>query len=69
MPRIIWSQPGNPTRSVSDRLGIHHWQLGKAIHEIKAAGKLRAPDRVIIYDDGTVTDERGEHLGNIYDEL
>jgi hypothetical protein len=23
----------------------------------------------IIYDDGTVTDEHGEHLGNIYDEL
>ena len=21
------------------------------------------------YDDGTITDEYGEHLGNIYDEL
>ena len=28
-----------------------------------------AADRVIIYDDGMVTDERGEPLGNIYDEL
>ena len=25
--------------------------------------------RVIIYDDGQVTDERGEHLGNIFDEI
>jgi hypothetical protein len=48
---------------------MHHWQLEKAIHEIKAAGKLRGPDRVITYDNGTVTDEGGEHLVNIYDEL
>jgi hypothetical protein len=69
MARIIWNQPGNPTKFVSDQLRIHHWQLGEAIHEIKAAGNLRAPDRVIIYDDGMVTDEHGEHLGNIYDEI
>jgi hypothetical protein len=69
MARIIWNQPANPPKYVSDRLGIEHWQLGGAIHEIKAAGNLRAVDRVIIYDDGTVTDEHGEHLGNIYDEL
>lgn len=69
MARIIWNQPSNPPKYVSDRLGIEHWQLGAAIHEIKAAGNLCAADRVIIYEDGAVTDERGEHLGNIYDEL
>ena len=69
MARIIWDRPGNPTKHVSDQLNVHHWQLGNAIHEIKHAGNLRGPDRVIIYDDGTVTDELGEHLGNIYDEI
>jgi hypothetical protein len=59
----------NPPKYVSDRLGIQHWQLGDAIHEINAAGNLRAADRVIIYDDGMVTDEQGDPLGNIYDEL
>ena len=69
MARIIWNRPGNPSKYVSDQLGIPHWQLGEAIHEIKHAGNLRAPDRVIIYDDGMVTDEHGDALGNIYDEL
>jgi hypothetical protein len=69
MASIIWDQSGNPTKYVSDRLGIHRWELGKALHKIKPPSNLRAPDRVKIYDDGTVTDERGEHLGNIYDEL
>jgi hypothetical protein len=69
MARPIWNRPENPTKYVSDRLGITREQLGEALHEIKAAGNLRAADRVIIYDDGTVTTEHGEPLGNIYDEL
>ena len=69
MARVIWDHRGNPPKYVSDRLGIQHWQLGDAIHEIKAAGNLRATDRVIIYDDGMVIDEQGDPLGNIYDEL
>ena len=69
MARIVWNRRGNPPRYVSDQLGIEHWQLGEAIHEIKAAGNLRAADGVVIYDDGTVTDEHGDALGNIYDEL
>jgi len=69
MARVIWQHPGNPTNYVSDRLGITREQLGEALHEIKASGNLRAAERVIIYDDGMVTDERGEPLGNIYDEL
>ena len=69
MARVIWDQPGNPPKYVSDQLGISRVQLGEAIHEIKHAGNLRAPDRVIIYDDGMVADEHGDVLGNIYDEI
>jgi hypothetical protein len=69
MARAIWNRPENPTKYVSDRLGITREQLGEALHEIKASGNLRAADCVIIYDDGTVTNEHGEPLGNIYDEL
>ena len=72
MARVIWDRAGNPTKYVSDQLGIApHWRLGAALHGIKYArsGNLRAPDRVIIYDDGLVTDEQGDVLGNIYDEL
>lgn len=69
MARVIWDQRGNPPKYVSDRLGIHHWQLGDAIHELKAAGNLRAAESVVIYDDGTVTDAHGDVLGNIYDEV
>lgn len=39
-----------------------------ALHKIKAASDLSAADRVIIYTDGTVTDEQGEPLGNLHDE-
>jgi len=46
MARVIWSQPGNPPKHVSDRLGIPRWQLEEALHEIKRAGNLRSPDRV-----------------------
>jgi hypothetical protein len=69
MARIIWDKPGNPPKYVSDRLGIHHWQLGDAIHELKAGANLRPAERVIIYDDGTVTDDIGYVLGNIYNEI
>jgi hypothetical protein len=69
MARVIWDQAGNPPKYVSDQLGISRVQLGEAIHEIKHANNLRAPDRVIIYDDGMVTDEHGDVLGNVHDEL
>ena len=69
MARIIWDKRDNPPKYVSDRLGIQHWQLGDAIHDLKAAGNLSPTDRVIIYDDGTVTDESGYGLGNIYNEI
>jgi hypothetical protein len=69
MARVIWNQRGNPPKYVSDSLGIERWRLGEALHEIKHANDLGTTDRVIIYDDGEVTDERGEHLGNIFDEI
>jgi hypothetical protein len=67
--RKIWSGPGNPGNEVSSQLGISRSQLRAAIHKIKAGNNLSGPDRVIIYDDGTVTDEGEEFLGNIHDEL
>ena len=69
MAHVIWNRRENPSKYVSDRLGITHEQLGEALHEIKASGNLRAADRVIICDDDMVTDKYGEPLGNIYDEL
>jgi hypothetical protein len=51
MARIIWDKPGNPPKYVSDRLRIHHWQLGDAIHELKASGNVSPAERVIIHDD------------------
>ncbi len=69
MGTIIWDKPTSPTRYVSDRLGIERWQLRQALHEIKARSHLRATDRVIIYDDGNVTDESGIEIGNIHDEV
>jgi hypothetical protein len=33
------------------------------------SGEQPATDRVFIYDDGSVTDENGERLGNIHDEI
>jgi hypothetical protein len=69
MALIIWSGPENPSPSVSRALGIERWQLRSAIHASKDASGLGGPDRVTIWDDGTVTDDRGDTLGNLYDEL
>ena len=69
MGRIIWDRAGRPTRYVSDALGIERWQLGVALHKIKARSNLGGADRVIIYDDGVVTDANGDAIGNIHDEL
>ncbi len=69
MARVIWDKKRNPTNYVSDSLGIERWQLRGAIHKIKTRANLGAQDRTIIYDDGTVTDESGEDVGNIYDEI
>jgi hypothetical protein len=69
MARVIWDRRENLSKYVSDQLGITREQLGDAIHELKAAGNLSPADRVIIYDDGTVTDEHGYVLGNICNEI
>jgi hypothetical protein len=69
MARILWDKLRNPTPYVSQTLGVEEWQLRHAIHIIKRRCGLAGADRVIIYDDGKVTDERGEELGNIFDEV
>jgi hypothetical protein len=69
LARKIWSEPANPGNEVARQLGITRSQLRAAIHEIKASNNLSGAERVIIYDDGTVTNEGGEYLGNIHDEL
>lgn len=69
MARVIWDKVGNPTDYVSDCLGIQRWQLREAIYKIKASSNVGATDRVIIYDDGMVTDIDGEPIGNVFDEV
>jgi hypothetical protein len=66
--RIIWNKARNPTRHVSDALGIERWQLRRAIHLIKARNNLSPQDRVVIFSDGTVKDVGGNEIGNILDE-
>jgi hypothetical protein len=69
LARVIWESSANPTDYVSEQLGIERWELREAIHKIKASSDLGGANRVIIYDDGSVTDENGELIGNIHDEL
>lgn len=66
--RVIWDKTRNPTKHVSDVLGVQRWQLRKAIHKIKTKSNLAPQDRVIIYSDGKVTDIHGAEIGNIHDE-
>jgi hypothetical protein len=69
MPQRLWSNPGNPPRWVAGRLGISEWDLSDALHKIKKAAGLSGADRVNIMSDGTVADDRGEAIGNVYDEI
>jgi hypothetical protein len=66
--RILWSNPGNPPASVARALGMELRRFSGALHKIKAASDLSGMDRVVIYSDGSVTDEQGEPLGNLHDE-
>lgn len=66
--RIIWERSGNPVAHVSRMLDVPEEDVGAAIHSIKAAARLRGADNIVIYDNGDVTDARGEEIGNIYDE-
>ena len=69
MPWKIWSQSGSPSKDVSRTLGIEHWQLRAAIHKIKRKAGLNPPDDVTIWNDGSVTDEHGDLIGVIHDEI
>jgi hypothetical protein len=66
--RILWRDPGNPPDAAARALGMPPRRFGRALHKIKAASDLSGVDRVIIYSDGTVTDEHGENIGNIFDK-
>jgi hypothetical protein len=65
---VLWSNPGNPPDFVARALAMAPRHFSRALHKIKAANDLSGADRVIIYNDGSVEDERGEPLGNLYDE-
>jgi hypothetical protein len=67
--RIIWDRSGNPTRYVSDALGIARWQLRETLHLITRRSNLGALDRVIVYENGRVTDASDDDIGNILDEV
>jgi hypothetical protein len=64
---ILWDKARNPTRYVSEQLGMEEWELRDAIHKIKDRSPLKGRDRIVIYRDGGVTDEHGEELGNVHD--
>ena len=66
--RVLWSNPGNPPDAVARALGMNPRRFSGALHKIKAASDLSGADRVIIYNDGSVTDAQGEPLGNLHDE-
>ncbi len=66
--RVLWRNPGNPPDAVARALGLSPRRFGRALHKIKAASDLSGADRVIIYSDGTVTDEHGDPIGNLFDE-
>jgi hypothetical protein len=69
MPRVIWSRPSNPTDAVAHTLGITPHQLSRGLHRVKENARLRPRDNVKIWDDGTVTDDRNNWIGNIHDEI
>lgn len=69
MAQRLWSNPGNPPGWVAARLRLSSWDFADALHRIKKAAGLRGADRVTIWDDGAVTDGRGDAIGNVYDEV
>jgi hypothetical protein len=67
--RLLWSSADNPPGGVARRLGISRVQLGEALHKIKRDAGLSPRDRVNIWGDGSVTDDRDVWIGNIHDEI
>jgi hypothetical protein len=65
----LWSGEGNPPDWVARRLGISRVQLGAALHTIKRDSGLTPRDRVSLWYDGSVTDDRDAWIGNVYDEI
>jgi hypothetical protein len=63
--RVIWDKRRNPTKHVSNALGVKRWELRIAIHKLKARSNLGAADKVIIHIDGKVSDTNGDETGNV----
>jgi hypothetical protein len=38
------------------------------LHQIKHRSNLRGQDRVVVYEDGRLTDANGDDIGNILNE-
>ncbi len=68
-PRKLWSSPGNPPKWASDSLGVESELFRESLHRIKAKAGLGPADDVAIWSDGSVTDWRGEWLGDIRGEI
>ncbi len=65
---VLWSSRDNPPDSIARQLGMQPRHFTRALHKIKSASNLSGDDRVTIYNDGGVTDDKGELLGNLHDE-
>jgi hypothetical protein len=63
-------QSGKPDEG-SQRLrpALSGGQLRGALHRIEEGAGLSGTDRVVIWDDGTVSGAQDNPLGNIYDEI
>jgi len=69
MARRIWSNPENPPSQIARQLGITHEQLRDRLHKLKRWAGLRPGDHINIFDDGTITDDVGDPIGNVCDEI
>ena len=67
--RVVWRGGGNPVTVLSRRLGRTEYEIGAAIHSLKAALGFGPADNLVFYEDGSVEDEDGNDLGSLYDEL
>lgn len=64
VPSILWDKSRNPTRYVSQSLGLEEGQL-QTLFTLSSGTVASPAPIVIIYTDSVVTDEGGEILGNV----
>jgi hypothetical protein len=74
--RSLWNHPRKPTGLRCTGLGTEPRRFSRALHKIKAASDLSGTPSPTLPrlrggrggGDGSVTDDRGEPLGNLHDE-